>query len=184
MVRSDVPIHPSRMLSDHLAVAWRLTDPPAIECAYDPDLHTADSEGVESEQERAARVEVARQVCLTCPLLLRCARYAAEVRPVSGVWAGRDTAEAGTDPVREGLVSHTITVERLDPVTAHEIGRPEAACQLTVVERYDGRIGKICAVQADLWGPVTIEQCARGIARTYGAHYVPVTPALVGQAVA
>ncbi|WP_049563017.1 WhiB family transcriptional regulator [Nonomuraea sp. SBT364] len=184
MVRSDVPIHPSRMLPDHLAVAWRLTDPPAIECAYDPDLHTADSEGVESEQERAARVEVARQVCLTCPLLMRCARYAAEVSPVSGVWAGRDTAEAGTDPVREGLIRHTITVERLDPVTAAEVGRPEAACKLAVVERYDGRLGKICAVESDLWGSVTIDQCARGIARTYGARYVPATLAPAESAVA
>lgn len=36
----------------------------------------------------------ARRLCVTCPVLEECRSLAADVRPTSGVWAGRDyTAE-------------------------------------------------------------------------------------------
>lgn len=54
---------------------------------------------------------------------------------------------------------HTITVETL-------------AGGRAIVERTDGRPGKICATEADLDG-VSIIAAARSYAETYGARYVP-----------
>lgn len=71
---------------------------------------------------------------------------------------------------------HTITVETLTPDTARKINQPKAAGQLAVIERMDGRAGKICATQQDLRDG-TIEDSARSYAHTYGATYMPSTPA-------
>ncbi|MFF4415234.1 WhiB family transcriptional regulator [Streptosporangium sp. NPDC001559] len=86
--RLAAALHPSRMTDEQLAAAWRIEgEPPVPECAYDPEMHTgADAE---TPGEQAAREEVAREVCATCPALLLCGLYAAEVRPFSGIWAGR-----------------------------------------------------------------------------------------------
>ncbi|MEU1731351.1 WhiB family transcriptional regulator [Streptosporangium sp. NPDC020145] len=87
------PLHPSRMTGEQLAAAWRIEgEPPVPECAYDPEMHTgADAE---TSGEQAAREEIAREVCATCPALLLCGLYAAEVRPFSGIWAGRTPEQA------------------------------------------------------------------------------------------
>ena len=42
----------------------------------------------EPTQDRAARVEVARQVCAACPVRRPCLAYALRTRPAAGVWAG------------------------------------------------------------------------------------------------
>jgi WhiB family redox-sensing transcriptional regulator len=60
-------------------------------CVLDPELFTGPA-GVEPEdeppQDRAARVEVARQVCAACPVRRPCLAYALRTRPAAGVWAG------------------------------------------------------------------------------------------------
>lgn len=69
------------------------------------------------------------------------------------------------------LTGHCIIIETFDAATAHEVGRPDDAGRLAIVECHDGRRGKVCAVQCDLPDDVGIEDAARGIARTYGARY-------------
>ena len=68
-------------------------------CLCDPELFTGPV-GVEAEDEllehQAARIEVARQVCASCPVRLACLAYALRTRPAAGVWAGF-TAEEITD---------------------------------------------------------------------------------------
>ena len=60
-------------------------------CLCDPELFTGPA-GIEAEdepeQDRAARVEVARQVCASCPVRRPCLAYALRTRPAAGVWAG------------------------------------------------------------------------------------------------
>jgi len=60
-------------------------------CLCDPELFTGPA-GIEAEdepeQDRAARIEVARQVCASCPVRQPCLAYALRTRPAAGVWAG------------------------------------------------------------------------------------------------
>ena len=60
-------------------------------CVCDPELFTGPA-GIEPEDEppedRAARIEVARQVCAACPVRRPCLAYALRTRPAAGVWAG------------------------------------------------------------------------------------------------
>jgi len=60
-------------------------------CLCDPELFTGPA-GVEAEDEppgdRAARIEVAREVCAACPVRLACLAYTLRTRPSAGVWAG------------------------------------------------------------------------------------------------
>ena len=60
-------------------------------CICDPELFTGPA-GVEPEdesaQDRAARIDVAREVCWSCPVRLACLAYALQTRPDAGVWAG------------------------------------------------------------------------------------------------
>ncbi|MFG1751444.1 WhiB family transcriptional regulator [Streptosporangium sandarakinum] len=85
---TDVPAGPL-----NLADAWNVLAE-AGECRYDRDLH-ADPDHPESEQERAARVQVAREVCGSCPVRALCLAYAVTVRPATGVWAARTAEEIG-----------------------------------------------------------------------------------------
>jgi hypothetical protein len=66
-----------------------LVDDPG--CVCNPELFTGPA-GVEPEdepaQERAARIDVAREVCGSCPVRLACLAYALRTRPDAGVWAG------------------------------------------------------------------------------------------------
>ncbi|KAB8192581.1 hypothetical protein FH608_024070 [Nonomuraea phyllanthi] len=95
MTRSDVAVHPSRMSLPEIEAAWsgKDGDSPLPECTYDPELHTGPRAEDEPDAERAARESVAREVCATCPALELCRRYAVQVRPTSGIWAGLTAAE-------------------------------------------------------------------------------------------
>lgn len=88
------------------------------------------------------------------------------------VYAYLGTSKAGqmTVDLRDDLVDqpHTITIERLDDVSAIEVNMRDQAGHLVVVERHHGRIGKV--MEAD---PDTIERAADNTAHTYGATYVP-----------
>jgi hypothetical protein len=68
-------------------------------CLCDPELFTGPAgieDDAEPEDERAARVAAARDMCAACPVRLPCLAYALRMRPASGVWAGF-TAEEITD---------------------------------------------------------------------------------------
>ncbi|GAA2449207.1 hypothetical protein GCM10010191_78430 [Actinomadura vinacea] len=71
---------------------------------------------------------------------------------------------------------HTITVERVDPVTARAAipnhNPDELLGVLAVVARHHGRLAKVCLVEPDMWG-VDAETTARSYADGYGARYVP-----------
>ncbi|MGW6505118.1 WhiB family transcriptional regulator [Nonomuraea angiospora] len=89
-----------------IEAAWQVDgQTPLPECTYDPELHTGPRLTIETTEERTAREAVAREVCATCPALTVCTRYAMEVRPASGVWAGRTAAE---------MARHTIDSEGLE----------------------------------------------------------------------
>ncbi|MGV9386090.1 WhiB family transcriptional regulator [Nonomuraea sp. NPDC003707] len=63
-------------------------------CGFDPELHSGpDSFAEESAEERAAREQVAREVCAECPVWASCLFYALDVRPQTGVWAGLTAEE-------------------------------------------------------------------------------------------
>ncbi len=65
-------------------------------CVCDPELLTGPA-GIEPEDEppdeRAARIDAARQVCAGCPVRRPCLVYALRTRPVAGVWAGFTSEE-------------------------------------------------------------------------------------------
>jgi hypothetical protein len=75
---------PLRMLRDAV-----LSGDPG--CAADPELFTGPS-GIEPEEEpeqdRAARIDAAREVCADCPVRLPCLAWAVRSLPAAGVWAG------------------------------------------------------------------------------------------------
>lgn len=59
-------------------------------CLCDPELFIGPAgieENAEPEDERAARVAVAREMCAGCPVRLPCLAYALRTRPAAGVWA-------------------------------------------------------------------------------------------------
>jgi hypothetical protein len=63
-------------------------------CGFDPELHTGpDLFTEESAEERAAREQVAREVCADCPVWASCLFYALDARPETGVWAGLTAEE-------------------------------------------------------------------------------------------
>ncbi|MDF5758644.1 WhiB family transcriptional regulator [Spongiactinospora sp. TRM90649] len=68
-------------------------------CRFDPELHTGpDAFTAESDQDRAARVQVAREVCAECPVWASCLFHALAVRPGAGVWAGLTADEIAALP--------------------------------------------------------------------------------------
>ncbi|WP_202638992.1 WhiB family transcriptional regulator [Bailinhaonella thermotolerans] len=92
-VREVIPLLPARTgpAFPALALVWTLLAE-AGECRHDPDLH-AGPPAPETEHRRAARLEVAREVCRSCPVRALCLRYAQTVQPSSGMWAGRTADE-------------------------------------------------------------------------------------------
>ncbi|MFF0249591.1 WhiB family transcriptional regulator [Streptosporangium sandarakinum] len=85
---TDVPAGPL-----NLADAWSVLAE-AGECRYDRDLHAGPNHP-EGAHERAARVQVAREVCGPCPVRALCLAYALTVRPATGVWAACTAEEIG-----------------------------------------------------------------------------------------
>ncbi|GAA3222730.1 WhiB family transcriptional regulator [Actinocorallia longicatena] len=64
------------------------------ECRYNPDLHTGpDVFEAETELDRRARIDVAKDVCESCPVWDACLEYALRTKPTSGIWAGHTTYE-------------------------------------------------------------------------------------------
>ncbi|MFF4623847.1 WhiB family transcriptional regulator [Nonomuraea jabiensis] len=58
-------------------------------CRFDPDLHAGPDVFTEEPADaRAAREQVAREVCAECPVWASCLFYALDARPEAGVWAG------------------------------------------------------------------------------------------------
>ncbi|MEV0229330.1 WhiB family transcriptional regulator [Nonomuraea sp. NPDC050786] len=107
MVHRRHPAHPALLPPDRLAAAWG-TSPevlPPVECAYDPELHTGPRDVIESVEQRAAREDVAREVCAACPARAWCGQYAATMRPTFGVWAGRTAREIALD-----TRTHAVTI--------------------------------------------------------------------------
>ncbi|MFC4122089.1 hypothetical protein [Nonomuraea zeae] len=81
-------------------------------------------------------------------------------------------------------VEHSITVEPITPELRRDSDLPDEAT-LVVVERHHGRLAKVCSsTDAEVsdyvsWGyKITIEDVARGIAKTYGATYVETASAV------
>ncbi|MGW3351732.1 WhiB family transcriptional regulator [Nonomuraea rubra] len=63
-------------------------------CGFDPELHTGpDLFTEEPASDRAAREQVAREVCADCPVWASCLFYALDARPETGVWAGLTAEE-------------------------------------------------------------------------------------------
>lgn len=97
-------IHPSKLSVAEL-IAQGLT---GAQCLYDPELHTGPAGTIETPEETAARVDVAREVCLICPVLFTCLNRAAESRPRRGVWAAL-TADTLTEAFSRGPGNPTDT---------------------------------------------------------------------------
>ncbi|MFI7228381.1 WhiB family transcriptional regulator [Nonomuraea angiospora] len=66
-------------------------------CRFDPDLHAGpDVFTDEPADAKAAREQVAREVCAECPVWASCLFYALDTRPATGVWAGLTSEEIAT----------------------------------------------------------------------------------------
>ncbi|GAA1021474.1 hypothetical protein Aple_073640 [Acrocarpospora pleiomorpha] len=88
-----VRVHPSVLSPAQRPAAFRLDGEPfEVECAYDPECHTAPA-AIETAEAQAAREAVAIKVCESCPARQFCFGYALEIRPDTGVWAGMTAEE-------------------------------------------------------------------------------------------
>jgi len=79
-------VHPSKLPLADLRSA-RLD---GAECLFDPELHDGPDPltTIEHPDARAAREDVARDVCASCPVRVCCREYAVHARPKAGIWAG------------------------------------------------------------------------------------------------
>lgn len=84
-------VHPSKLPLADLRSA-RLA---GAECLFDPELHDGPDPltTIEHPDARAAREDVAREVCASCPARESCREYAARVGPKAGIWAGLTALE-------------------------------------------------------------------------------------------
>ena len=101
-------------------------------CLFDPELHDGPADGVESVQERAAREQVAREVCGSCPVWEQCIDYAVRVRPERGVWAGFTAVELATFLDADAQANSYGTGR---PCLCQETGRPVAPTTINPSER-------------------------------------------------
>lgn len=93
-------VHPSNLsLTAREALGFT-----AAQCLYDPELHTGPQSASEAPEQKAARLLVAAEVCLACPLLGRCLDRAVAGSPEPGVWG---TFEAET--LKTLFSAHIIT---------------------------------------------------------------------------
>lgn len=88
--------HPSKLSATQL-VAHGLTE---AQCLYDPELHTGPAATIEAPEDKAAREDVAREICQSCPVAAACRARAAKGRPEPGVWA---SLTISTRTARPGL---------------------------------------------------------------------------------
>lgn len=85
-----------QMFDQHV---WALVDErdDVAQCGALPELHDGpNNSDEESDEERAVREEVARQLCQECPARRFCLDYAVRVRPERGIWGGFTTDEIDT----------------------------------------------------------------------------------------
>lgn len=65
-------------------------------CLYDPECHDGPAGlAAETAGDRAAREQVAAEICAACPVREPCLAYALRARPARGVWAGLTAFEVG-----------------------------------------------------------------------------------------
>lgn len=83
--------HPSRLLFSDL----RDECLDGAECLFDPELHDgpSDGEAIEHPHDQAAREEIAKDICGTCPVRGACLEYAVRTMPERGIWAGLSADE-------------------------------------------------------------------------------------------
>lgn len=95
--------HPSRLPLEDLLGA-RLD---GAECLFDPELHDGPDPltTVENPDARAAREDVAKEICASCPVRDACMEYATRVGPDRGVWAGLTAEEISTRATWQGLLT-------------------------------------------------------------------------------
>lgn len=80
------------------------------QCLFDAELHDGPdpADRIEHLDARAAREDVAKDICATCPVQLACLEYAIRTRPTGGIWAGLTAEEiaqlAAQRAVREQLI--------------------------------------------------------------------------------
>lgn len=79
-------VHPSK-LAPSVRQQYGLT---AAECVIDPELHTGPAGYFERPEEKAARIDVAAEVCWSCPVIARCLDLAINADPEPGIWASLD----------------------------------------------------------------------------------------------
>ena len=94
--------HPSRLSTADL----RDECLDGAECLFDAELHDGPGpqDRFEHPDARAAREDVAKDICATCPVQVACLEYAIRTRPVTGVWAGLTADEVAQ--------LHALRVER------------------------------------------------------------------------
>ncbi|MBA9003703.1 hypothetical protein [Thermomonospora cellulosilytica] len=100
-------------------------------------------------------------------------RYlASEVNALLRGDTGQQPETPSTD--RDDLTGHTITVETVtDAIRARAMMPVASVGKLAVLERTDGRLGKVCAVVEATDGRYTAD-VARSLAAAYGATFVEV----------
>jgi WhiB family redox-sensing transcriptional regulator len=86
--------HPGRVLVAAAVEGMSVELAEGAQCGYDPELHTGpDAFTEEPDAERAAREQVAMEVCATCTVRRECLTRALAIRPNAGVWAGFTATE-------------------------------------------------------------------------------------------
>jgi WhiB family redox-sensing transcriptional regulator len=94
MTSRPLPPHPALTLLASLTEGMPRHLAEEAACAFDSELHTGpDLFAEEPAEERAAREQVAREVCADCPVWASCLFYALDARPEAGVWAGLTAEE-------------------------------------------------------------------------------------------
>jgi hypothetical protein len=78
--------HPSRLSTPDLRDECLA----GAECLFDTELHDGPDpeDRFEHPDARAAREDVAKDICATCPVQVACLEYAIRTKPAGGVWAG------------------------------------------------------------------------------------------------
>ncbi|GAA4593718.1 hypothetical protein GCM10023194_58700 [Planotetraspora phitsanulokensis] len=89
-------LHPALRLLDSVTDGISVQLAEGALCGADPELHTGpDAFTDEPADDRAAREQVAKEVCAECPVWALCLARSLRIRPESGVWAGFTAAEIG-----------------------------------------------------------------------------------------
>ncbi|MFC6081668.1 WhiB family transcriptional regulator [Sphaerisporangium aureirubrum] len=105
-------VHPAVLLAGAIITEMspRLAEEAA--CGIDPELHTGpDAYTDEPDDQRAARVQVATEVCAECPVQSLCLSRTMRIRPDAGVWAGLDVGTIEWPRVLAGALLNGIGLD-------------------------------------------------------------------------